>query len=332
MSKLLPLVVAIIVASPAVVSAHHGVAAVGIGYLEGPGAGLETASPLTLPPNHLYLMVKGEHVSFKKYTFAEPQNKDTFDFFTLAVGYGINQYLSVYVCQPYTIKVQDSQGTASGFADIQLMLVLGFKYDDGLSLIPENETLDDLMDWHFSVSLASTIPLGNAVRKDKTGNYFSPDMQNGFGTMSPSIDLAVMKQLNDDFTWLADVSFQYFFEHKYSSIRYQFGAETRFNTSLVYRLISNGRWRMDLIAEASVLNLQRDKQSDESGAVKSLRASGGTIIYATAGIRLLYDRFSASIGAKKAALSYLNESGEQQGSEGLENYRLFVVVGFCFGL
>jgi hypothetical protein len=308
------------------------VRAVEIENLEGPGAGLETVSPLTLPTNHLYLMVKGEYLPFKKYKFAEPENIDTFSFFTLAVGYGINQYLSVYLFQPYSMKVQDSHGTASGFGDMSLMLTLGFKYDKEFMLIPETESLDDLMDWHFSISVATTIPLGNAVRKDRTGNYFSADMQNGFGVMSPSIDLAVMKQLNDDFTWLADISYQYFPEHQYSSIKYQFGAKARLSTSVAYRLLVTGKIRLDIIAEASVLNLQKDKQSNESGSLKSIPASGGTIIYATAGIRLLYDRFSFSFGGQKAVLTYLNKSGEQQGSEGQENYRLFAVIDFCFGL
>ena len=332
MSKLLPIVIVIIVVSPVVARAHHGVAAVGFGNMEGPGVRLETTSPLTLPKNNLYLMFKDERVSFQKFGFADPKNKDPFDFLTLAVGYGINQYLSVYLFQPYSIKTQQSLGTASGFADTSLMLTLGFKYDKEFLLIPEKETLDDLMDWHFSISVASTIPLGNSVRKDKTGAYFSADMQNGFGVMSPSIDCAVMKQISNDFTWLADISYQYFPEHRYSSIAFQFGAEAKLSTSVAYRLLVTNKMRLDIIAEASVLNLQRDKQSDKSSSLKDVAASGGTIIYAIAGARLFYDRFSVAVGVKKAVLSSLNEKNQQQGTEGLENYRFFVTVGYCFGL
>jgi hypothetical protein len=189
------------------------------------------------------------------------------------------------------------------------------------------------MDWHFSVSLSSTIPTGSTACKDKNGEYFEPEMQTGFGAMSPAIYLAVMKQLNDDFTWLTDVSFQYFLEHTYpSSIRYQFGTEIRVDTSLAYRILSKGSWRIDLIVEANLLNLQQDKSSEETGSVKSVPASGGTIIYGTAGVRVFYDRFTVAIGIDKAMFSGLNDKKEQQGTEGLEDYRLFATVGYCFGL
>lgn len=331
MRKFASIFVLVILAIPGIAHAHHGVAAVGIASLEGPGAGLETTSPLTLPQNSLYLMFKEEHVSFQKFQFAEPYNKNTFDFYTLTVGYGITRYLSAYVFQPYSVKTQDSLGTASGFADMNLMLSLGFKYDNGLLLIPEKETLDDLMDWHFSLSMASTIPVGNSARKDKSGNYFSPDMQNSFGSSSLSLSLAAMKQFNDDLTWLIEVSYHYFFEHKYPWIRFQFGGEARLATSIVYRLVTKGNLRLDVIGEASVLSIQRDR-SNESGSMKDEHASGGTIFYATAGLRLFYDRLSLGIGIKKAVQHSLSEVNEQQGVEGLENYRLFAVLGFCFGL
>ena len=338
MKNLPSILFVIIVATPIIARAHHGVAAVGIAGLEGPGAGLETTSPITLPAKIMYLMLKYEHVPFQKIQFVEPNNIRTFDFYTLAAGYGITPYLSAYVFLPYSVKTQESLGTTSGFADMNLMLTLGFKYDERFLLIPENETLDDLMDWHFSVSLASTLPTGSTTHKDKHGEYFEPEMQNGFGSMSPAIYLAVMKRLNDDLTWLADVSFQYFLEHKYpASIRYQFGAEIRVDTSLAYRILSKGSWRIDLIAEANLLNIQHDRSnksdtSDELGSVKSVRASGGTIVYGTAGVRVFYDRFTLAIGIKKALFSSLNDKKEQQGTEGLEDYRLFATVGYCFGL
>ena len=39
----------------------------------------------------------------------------------------------------------------SGFTDISLQGVLGFKYDQGFKLIPAKESLDDLEDWHRSL-------------------------------------------------------------------------------------------------------------------------------------------------------------------------------------
>ncbi len=333
MKNLPSMLVVIMVASPIIARAYYPTTAVGFAGLEGPGAGLETTSPMTLPVKNLYLMLKDEHVPFQNFQLAEPENIRTFDFYTLAVGYGITPYLSAYIFLPYSVKIQESHGTASGFGDMNLMLTLGFKYDERFLLIPENETLDDLMDWHFSVSLSSTIPTGSTACKDKNSEYFEPEMQTGFGSMSPAIYLAVMKQLNDDFTWLADVSFQYFLEHTYpSSIQYQFGAETRVDTSLPYRILSKGSWRIDLIVEANLLNIQRDTSSEETGSLKSVSASGGTIIYGTAGIRVFYDRFTVAIWIKKALFSGLNDKKEQQGTEGLEDYRLFAVIGYSFGL
>ena len=66
--------------------AHHGVAAVGVAGPEGPGAAMETTSPLPLPEGMLFTMVKTEYVPFQRFAFAEPNNKSYSSFNMVALG------------------------------------------------------------------------------------------------------------------------------------------------------------------------------------------------------------------------------------------------------
>ena len=326
LSSILAVLATLAPATP--VRAHHGVAAVSIAGPEGPGAGLETTSALPLPQGLLFGMLKTEYVPFRKFGFAEPQNKSYSSFNMVAVGYGIRPWLSAYVFQPYNLKAQDEIGQDANPGDTNLMLSVGFKYDEGLKLVPEKESLDELMDWHFSVWVSSTLPVGPTTAKDNQGEYFAPDMQTGFGEPSPAVGAAVLKQLSEDFTFLADTNYQHFFPHTYPFTRYQFGGETRLNGALVYRAYGSGRFRFDVAAELNGLHLQRDRERDASGAMESLRASGGVILYAGLGLRAIYGPTSVGFGIRKAALKDLNEQADQQGSEGLEEFRAaFTVSG-----
>lgn len=312
--------------------AHHGVAAVGVAGPEGPGAALETTSALALPQRLAFAMLKSEYVSFQHRDFAEPENKDYSLFNMLAVGYGIFPWLSAYVFQPFNVKAQDSIGTNTGLGDTNLMLTFGFKYDEGLKVAPEKESLDELMDWHFSLWVSSTLPVGPIEHEDDTGERFAPDMQTGFGAPSPAVGFAVLKQLSDKFTWLADINYQHFFPHSYSYTRYQFGGESRLDSALAYRLVGKGDFRMDLIAELCGLNLQRDRERNSSGRMEKLQASGGTILYAGLGARVYYGQLGVALGVRRAALKSLNEGSDQQGAEGLENVRAALTVSYSAGL
>lgn len=208
------------------------------------------------------------------------------------------------------------------------MLSFAFKRDQGLQLVPEKESLDDLMDWHFGVGVALTLPVGSTTAKSDPGAYFAPDMQTGFGAPSPTLSMAVMKQLASDLTWLAEASYQHFFPHTYRFTRYRFGGETRLNTAAVYRVYGAGRFRLDLSGELNGLHLQRDRQRNDASAMEPLRASGGAILYAGGGVRAYYGPFSAALGVKRAALTSLNEEADQQGSEGLERFRAAFTLSY----
>jgi hypothetical protein len=328
----LHLVAALALVSAAPARAHHGVAAVGVAGPEGPGAALETTSPLPLPQGTLFTIAKSEYVPFRQFDHAEPENKTFSSFNMLAVGYGVTPWLTAYVFQPYNVKAQDSVGTNRGAGDTNLLLTLALKYDEGLRLVPEKESLDELMDWHFSVWASSTIPVGPTTSRDRNGEYFAPDMQTGFGAPSPAFGVAVLKQLSPNLTWLAEANYQHFFAHTYPFTRYQFGGETRLNTAVAYKVYGQGAFRTDLTAELNGLHLQRDRERNDAGAMEQLRASGGAILYAGAGVRVNYGALSMALGVKRAALKDLNEGTDQQGSEGLEKLRAALTLSWSKAL
>ena len=277
--------------------AHHGVAAVGLSEPEGPGAALETTAALPLPKRFAFAMV--------------------------ALGFGITPWLSAYLFQPYNVKSADGGiGHNPGLGDTNLMLSFGWKWDEGPKLIPRKESLDELADWHFLVWASCTLPVGPTEKNDNRGDRFAPDMQTGFGTPSPALGLAVLRQFSTNFTALAEVNHQRFFTHDYSFTRYRFGAETRANASGVTRIYAKGRVRLDGVVELVGLHLQRDREDNGQGSVAALSASGGTILYGSLGARLYLGRVAIAIGAKRAVLKSLNEASDQQGSEGLENIRV----------
>ena len=308
--------------------AHHGVAAVGLSEPEGPGAAIETTAALPLPKHFGFAMVKSELVSFQiRDRAAFPQQKDFSSFNMLALGFGITPWLSAYVFQPYNLKSADGGiGSNSGLGDTNLMLAFGWKWDEGLKLIPQKESLDELADWHLLLWASCTLPTGHTEKNDDRGDRLAPDMQTGFGMPSPALGLAVLKQISTNFTALAEVNHQRFLTHDYSFTRYGFGAETRANAAGVARIYAKGRVRLDGVVELVGLNLQRDRQDNGQGRLTALSASGGTILYGSLGARLYLGRVALALGAKRAVLKDLNEASDQQGSEGLENVRVSLSV------
>jgi hypothetical protein len=289
---------------------------------------METTAALPLPKGLAFAMVKGEFVSFQmRDRVAFPKQKDFASFNMVALGFGITPWLSAYVFQPYNVKSEDGGiGSNPGLGDTNLMLAFGWKWDEGPRLIPQKESLDELADWHFLLWASCTIPVGPTGNSDDRGEPFAPDMQTGFGTPSPALGLAVLKQIFTNFTALAEVNHQRFFAHGYSFTRYRFGAETRLNAAGGYRIYAKGRVRVDGVVELVGLHLRRDCEDDGQGSLTALSASGGTILYGSLGARLYLGRVAIAFGAKRAVLESLNEASEQQGSEGLENVRVSLSV------
>jgi hypothetical protein len=312
--------------APVAAFSHHGGAAVGMAGPEGPGAAIETTSPMPLPPGSLFFMVKSEYVPFRQLDFAQPENKTYSLFDTLVAGYGLTPWLTGYLFLPYNVKSQDGVGTNVGFGDPGLFVNFAFKYDEGFRLVPAKESLDELMDWHFSVFGYATVPMGPTVSVTHAGEWYAPDMQTGFGSPSLQIGISAEKQLSADFTWLADASYQYFLPHTYPFTRYQFGAESRVNTAVAWRAIASTGFRLDLAGEVNLLHLQRDQESNGQGVMEPLQASGGTILYAGLGLRAYVGRFSAALAARTSFARWLHEGADQQGSEGLEWVRVALTL------
>jgi hypothetical protein len=320
----------LVVAAAAPALAHHGTAAVSAIGAEGPGAALDTTSPLPLGQGTAFALVKSEYVSFRQRSgFTDQKQHASFN--TLALGFGIRPWLSAFVFQPFNWKSQDGAGTNSGLGDTNLMLAASFKWDEGLKLAPERESLDELADWHFSAWAAASLPTGPTTHRDDAADFFAPDMQTGFNGVSPAVGLAAMKQLSPEVTALAEASYQHFFEQRYpeAGYRYQFGAETRVNGAMVWRAWSSGARRIDLAPELTLLNLQRDRTDAGGGALAALQASGGTILYGQLGARATAGPFSLGLSVKRAVARSLNEGADQQGSEGLEDYRAAVTLGYA---
>ncbi|MDQ7056370.1 MAG: transporter [Persephonella sp.] len=308
--------------------AHHGVASLGVAGLEGPGSPLETSSSITLPEGKFLAYLKLDYADFKKYTPQRDDETDSYTFWIYGVGYGIKSYLSVYLFVPYyTKKLEDNSFNSSGFADILFMGVLGFKYDEGFLLIPERESLDDLMDWHFTLYGGFSVPTGDPNIRDMNGSI-DPGMSLGFGKPTVSIGATATKQLTDRLTFVADTNYMKFFKYRYADgTEYQFGDEFRFNTAFAYRILTDytDRLRIDLSLEANFLNLGRDKENG-----KGLSATGGKMLYGLYGFRLYYRTISAGLGIKIPHWTDLNEESQQQGSEGKENYRLIFTFSALF--
>ncbi len=308
--------------------AHHGVASLGIAGLEGPGAPLETTSSAVLPEGKFLAYMRAEHISYTLNTAAIDGEMEKHEYFSYVLGYGVNSYFDVYLSLPYFTKMQEGSEGTSGFHDLKVSGVLGFKYDDGFMLTPQSESLDDLEDWHFTAMLSMSIPTGNKEVKNVDGTLYDYGMQHSFSAPSTMFGLSATKWFGENATIVFDSSYNTFFEGSYSDGgTMEFGDEIRFNTALSYKLYSNleKKLRFDATIEANYLNLGRDV---ENGIAQE--ATGGEILYTTVGARVFYENVSATLGLKMPVWKELNEENLQQGAEGNEEYRVIFTFSVLF--
>lgn len=311
--------------------AHHGVASLGAAGLEGPGAPVETSSSATLPEGSWLLSLKVDHAKSRTGLTPPPDANaegDYSQYWMLGLGHGFKPWFSGYLIQPYNIKVDEPDGQDSrGFTDVSVMGVVGFKYDDGFLLLPANESLDDLMDWHFTVYGGLSLPTGNANHRLADGSI-DPGKSPGFGKSSFSYGLTATRQLSENTTAVFEAGQIRFQTHEYDNgERLRFGDETRLNAALSYRLITkpDAKFRLDGNLELNYLGLDRDVENG-IGA----EATGGDMLYAVLGIRLYKDNMSLGLALKKPIWTDLNEEGKQQGSEGREKYRFIAAFSSLF--
>jgi len=313
-----------------VVDAHHG----GVSAAFGPGAPVETASPMTLGKESFLLYERMEYVPFRNRDNAEPENVDTFTFFNTLVGFGFTDALSLYLTLPAAIKEQDNLGKSKGFGDLEFMAQYGFKYGerDGIRGFYRNGpddtegahyTMDDLK---MSLTGGISIPTGTISNRDDKGNIFDMGMQPGFGAPSFTFGFAASKLMFPHFTLTADTSFKAFSQQNDSKP----GNEIRFNVAGGYEIFEDQNSiisRADVITEANVLHLTKDQGADRDPD----NDTGGTILYFSPGFRASLGSH-ISIGAliKFPVWQDLNNESVQQGAEGLEDYRAVVTLTVSF--
>jgi hypothetical protein len=334
--------------------AHHGIASLGVAGLEGPGAPIEMSSSVTLPRRSLLISLKQDYARFERFTPERDDESLYSSYWMIGLGYGFTSYLSAYVFLPHNTKVlEDDSFNTSGFADMSLVGALGFKWDEGLRLTPENESLDDWEDWHFSLYGGMTFPTGDA-NLDQNGEI-DPGMSLGFGNPSFLTGFTVTKLFHDRFTFIGEASYIHFLEYEYDDgsrtqfggepfigeasyihfleyeyddgSRTQFGGELRLNSALVYRLfsLSGPKLRLDANLELDYLRLGRDKLNGEGEC-----ATGGQMLYVSPGLRGYWRNVSLAFGVKVPTWTDLNEEDDQQGGEGKEHYRLVATLSVLF--
>jgi hypothetical protein len=314
---------AILAAVPlAPASGHHGVASLGVAGLEGPGAPVETSSSATLPAKRFLAYAKLDYAEFETFTHERDDEGEASAYWMYGLGYGATSWLSLYVFAPfYTKKLEDNSFTSAGFADLSVMGVVGFRFDGaGVWLVPRNESLDDLEDWHFTFYGGGTIPTGDANVQNADG-AIDPGMSLGFGKPSFSGGVTATRQLGALST-VFDASVIEFLEHEYDDgTRTRFGRELRLNAAFPVRVLArtSAQLRLDADLELSYLSLGRDEVGGFGEA-----ATGGRMLYLLPEARLYSRSTSLGIGVKWPAWTDLNEERDQQGAEGTEAYRLIV--------
>jgi hypothetical protein len=307
---------------PSTVWGHHGVASLGVAGLEGPGAPIETSSSATLPQGSFLGYLKLDYAKFETFTPDRDDEGDFNAFWMYGIGYGATSYLSFYLFAPfYTKKTENNSFNSSGFADLSIMTVLGFRLDETIRLVPRNESLDDLEDPHFTLYGGLTLPTGDANLKDAECTI-DPGMSLGFGEPSFSGGVTATKQLAGRWTVVLDGSVIGFSEYQYDDgSKTRFGTEFRANAAATARLLTNtdSEFRLDANFEGNFLSLGRD----ETDGVGEL-ATGGKILYVLPGLRFYMKSASLGLGIKLPVWKDLNEESDQQGAEGTEDYRAIV--------
>ncbi len=306
--------------------AHHG----GVSLPFGPGTPIETASPLTLPAGGVVAYGRVEQVNWRRFQFAEPNNKSSFAFMNAGVSYGITPYLTGSFSVPYNIKREDSAGSNSGIGDIRFSAILGFNHSSGNGFrlnSPKEDSisLEAVKKTFFTLYGGVTLPTGRS--KMELAGEVDPGMQPGFGSPSFTAGMNAGRGIFKSLSVVADMSMDYFTRRD----NFKFGNEYRFNLAGVQELYGKPEGfiaKIDGILELNLLHISRDEEGGEGQ-----RATGGTILYVTPGMRFSFPRFqNANLGmaVKIPALKSLNEQSEQQGSEGIEKYRAIATLSFYF--
>jgi len=328
MMKKLVVAVALLLA-PASAFAHHG----GVTLAFGPGSPMDTNSPLTLPEGGVVAGLRVEQVQWQK--VQNPEDKSSFTFMNVNLSYGFTPALSGTLVLPYYIKRTEDNGENKGMADIKFQLTYGFHYDPqtGFSRNTAGDSavsMDSQINrtW-LGLSAMMSIPNGDYNKALDDGTV-DPGMQTGFGAPSYTFGLTAARVFGP-VTLNGELSTDFFQSRNEGDTTFQFGSELRGNLAAVSELYANDKnfiSKADGILELNYLHLERDRENG-----KGQEATGGNVLYLSPGFRLsLPSLQNANLGllVKVPVWKKLNEQGQQQGAEGLEQYRLISTLSFYF--
>ncbi len=326
--------------------AHHG----GVSAAFGPGAPVETSSPLTLPQGKFLLYERVEVSPFKKFNDGRDNGgNDKFTFTNTLFGFGLTDAVSAYVSLPYAQKdllAYDGDGDpataynadkSQGFGDVNLILQYGFKHGSrdgfkGWYSLDADDTAGEeytLPEWKFGLSFSMTLPSGKIHNRDSNGNVYSVGSQAGFAVPAYNFTAITSKMFAAHWTWAADVQYRTF-AFNGGSGGGKPGNETRLNNAVIYEAIENpGGFlsRLDLILEANFLDLRMDMDENRIQAENT----GGSMLYLSPGLRFTFnDTTSLGLLYKEIAWKNLNDEANQQGGEGLEDYRFIATLSTAF--
>jgi hypothetical protein len=321
--KLLFIMAALLI--PSSVLAHHG----GVTLAFGPGSPVETGSPLTLPEGGFVSGVRVEQVEWKKFDFAEPNNKSSFTFFNATMSYGFSPAVTGTFIVPYYIKRQDELGANRGLSDMKLQFTYGFHHDPGAGFSRNTAedtavTMEGKKRTYLAVSFMMSFPTGQFHKQ--LGGEVDPGMQPGFGAPAYTMGISAARAFGS-LTVNGELSADVFTARE----NFQFGSEVRANLAGVYELYGDPKSfvsKLDGILEVNYLHLGRDQENGEG-----LEATGGNILYLAPGARFSFPSLSnANLGllVKLPVWKDLNEEEQQQGAEGLEKYRAIMTLSFFF--
>ena len=182
----------------------------------------------------------------------------------------------------------------------------------------------------MAVYFMTSIPTGDFHQE--INGTIDPAMQPGFGAPSYTMGISAARAFGS-FTLNGELSADIFMERE----GFQFGTESHANLAGVYELYGEPKSffsKIDGVLELNFLHLARDTEVDPTtGYAAGKVASGGSILYVSPGARFsMPSLHNANLGllVKIPAWKKLNEQDQQQGSEGLEKYRLITTLSFFF--
>jgi hypothetical protein len=327
-TRQLTVVAALLFLWPRPAWSHHG----GVSLALGPGSPIETNSPLTLPQGGVAVSIRAEQVQWRTFSFQDPNNRTSSTFTNVGLSYGLTPYLTGSLFVPYTVKRQDGLADVSDIGDLRFQFSLGLNYDPtkGVALNRADDTavtLEGSKKVYLGGFVSVTAPTGEHDNLRPGETEVDKSMQTGFGSPAFTVGLAAARNVVGSLSLTADTTYDVFTE----ADSYTYGGEFRFDLASVYEIYGKPEKflsKVDGILELNLLEIAKDKASGES-----VTASGGTILYLSPGVRLSFPRASnANLGAlvKLPVWKDLNAQSQQQGSEGLEEYRAIVTLSFFF--